>query len=237
MATPSPVKRKGYRQVHINKTVWDYKIGRQNVIIFSPSGKKCIASCWSVFGSDASDWDKYTFPIAPGDVVKYIWANLWIQENERQAIREPGVITSVKYGMDTDHKVLTSFLTITFAGSAQGFGGGSFKTEADMKDYLQKVYKTFGVSTPEDLKGKLCYALRALPSESQDIVGLETADTGERFLHHKWYRERYSTKLHPLDGKKKVLNMMITSAIREINQAQQELAMIDSKYVDWESNP
>lgn len=223
-------KRKGFRRVHISGTTWYYKIGRQSVTIFFPTGKKCVAQAYSVAGITFRDNNMIT----PADVVRYIWAKLWIQENERQAIREPGVIASVIFGKDPNHRVLTSFLTIAFAGSVQAFGGGSFKTEEDMQDYLQKLCKTFGVDQPASLKGLRCFALRSLPSESQDIVGLEAADTGERFLHHKWYRERYNTKLHPLDAKKNVLNMMIQSATREIESAKACLATIDQEYVDWE---
>lgn len=49
-------RRRGYGLIHRDDGVWQWKVGRTEVTIYSPSGKRLQASCQSVSGVD--DWER-----------------------------------------------------------------------------------------------------------------------------------------------------------------------------------
>ena len=50
------IMRRGFRKLHRSDGIWQYKVGRQYVVIFSPDGFKIQATCSEVSGID--DWDR-----------------------------------------------------------------------------------------------------------------------------------------------------------------------------------
>ena len=50
------VMRRGFRALHRNDGRWQYKIGRQYVILFSPSGKRQTVACQDIAG--VGDWER-----------------------------------------------------------------------------------------------------------------------------------------------------------------------------------
>lgn len=78
--------RKGFRKIHLDDEIWQYKIG-QSIVIFSPSNLRHLADQSKVSGLDWNslerDYDKRTFDgITPKMIKEYIIKNLKAKANE-----------------------------------------------------------------------------------------------------------------------------------------------------------
>ena len=67
-------KRKGYRLLHLPNGVWQYRVGRSEVVIRSPQGKRRNVPCQELSGVD--DWERACHKryghITPSMVREYI---------------------------------------------------------------------------------------------------------------------------------------------------------------------
>jgi hypothetical protein len=71
-------KPKGCRQVHIGTEAWDYKFGKESVVIYSPAGVKTVVNYNTLTGQDWTGLDSdCKFPIGPSYVSEYILKNLF----------------------------------------------------------------------------------------------------------------------------------------------------------------
>jgi len=77
-------KRRGYRKVHLGTSVWEYKFGKQRVVIYSPSGTKTVVYYSTMIGQGWDDDRDCRTPVGPGHVSDYIWANLWMNEQSKR---------------------------------------------------------------------------------------------------------------------------------------------------------
>jgi mRNA-degrading endonuclease RelE of RelBE toxin-antitoxin system len=48
--------RRGFRKIHHHSGVWQYKIGNQYVILYSPDNYRHLVSCETMSGRD--DWER-----------------------------------------------------------------------------------------------------------------------------------------------------------------------------------
>lgn len=72
------------RKIHLGKDVWEYKIGKSNIVIFSPTREKTVISYTDVPGWDEwfesevekEPWTYLSFEVTPGKIKAYIEQNL-----------------------------------------------------------------------------------------------------------------------------------------------------------------
>jgi hypothetical protein len=77
-------EHKGYRKVHVGTDTWEYKFGKSNVIIFSPSGVKTVVDYSTLTGGNWMALDKdCRGPVGPGYVSQYILENLFDSESKK----------------------------------------------------------------------------------------------------------------------------------------------------------
>jgi hypothetical protein len=112
--------------------------------------------------------------------------------------KELGKVESVVFGRE-DHGILTCFVHLDFGGSRQGFGGYVLDTFCERRDrrvgsaagtdFVLRLLDLFGVDRLDQIKGRVCYALRE--KAYGQIVGLETTpfEGGKRFLVEEWRAE------------------------------------------------
>lgn len=159
-------------------------------------------------------------------------------KNYSKSRRGHGKIETVTFGMDFDHNILSSWITFVGEGGSQAMGGGSFQTQHDLSDYIRDLCDAFGVATPEDLEGEKCYALRETDNFTS-IVGLESVRTGKRFLHQKWFANRYPTQFQAvvpraIDKKRLELESKIAFHLRTLDVLEAELENLkEEDYTDW----
>ena len=71
-------KRHGFKTLHRPDGIWQWKVGRKNVIIYSPTNQKIIADCQSV--ANVGDWERAVWKrydqITPAMVTKWIDSNV-----------------------------------------------------------------------------------------------------------------------------------------------------------------
>jgi hypothetical protein len=148
--------------------------------------------------------------------------------------REPGTITGFDSGDLSDGRGdLTTSLYINLKGAGQAFGGLSLG-EKYLPDYVADLCATFGVTKPKELVGKKCFVLRNFNVMNEVIEGLESVDTGKRFVHATWRKKHFPTAKTPLESKRDSLLSEIESFKRRIERTTAELVEIDSTYVRWE---
>jgi hypothetical protein len=149
----------------------------------------------------------------------------------RDSKRELGKIDYVRSGKE-DHGILTCSIGIDFNGdSHQGFGGLCLDTDL-IKSFKKDLCKTFGVKKIEDLVGKECFALRCFGFLNDNIEGLETLD-GKKFTISTWRKKHFTNASNPLEQRFKHLVSEINHARRQIKEAEQDLAQLDSEYTNW----
>ena len=72
------------RKIHLGDDIWEYKIGKSNVVIFSPNKEKTVISYTDVPGWDKwfeeemekPSWTYEDFQVTPGKIKTYIELNL-----------------------------------------------------------------------------------------------------------------------------------------------------------------
>lgn len=119
----------------------------------------------------------------------------------------------------------------------QAFGGHHLGDQEHRRMYVADLCATFGVADPELLEGKLCYVLRSYASWGELAVGLESEETGRRFVANAWCREHFpsSNVMSLLEQRRASLALSIASYRRRLRETQDELDRVAAGFVDWES--
>jgi len=149
---------------------------------------------------------------------------------DRHRVR--GKIRSVRGPHREDHGILTTSVYID-CGYVQGFGGLALD-EGLADDYVHDLCATFGVRGMDELVGKECYALYSFGEYNELIEGLESADTGKRFLHNAWRKKLAPDTRSILDQKRENLENDIAWAERRAAESRQRLQELSASFVDWE---
>ena len=120
-----------------------------------------------------------------------------------------------------------------------GFHQHSDESAEKMRDFQACLCATFGVTSVADLAGKECNLLYWFPRgyHRHPVDGLESVDTGKRFMHASWMR-----KWSPSD--KTVLEQRMDGLKRDIDfyqhcaaEAALALTNIADDFTDWENEP
>ena len=154
--------------------------------------------------------------------------------NERNGNRELGKVANIFVGKE-DHGIFTCSISIEFnGGGSQGFGGLCLNEDKLGKSFVKDLCETFGVKELDDLKDKECYALRCWDGFNDRIEGLESVNTGKRFIISNWRRKMGFKSLSPLEEKRNSLKTDIEYAKQRIERCKQELKILEKNYTDWE---
>lgn len=149
--------------------------------------------------------------------------------------RVPAVIESVKGPHTEDHGILTTMVTVKAGyGYHQGFGGLCLDKGKIANSYVSALCKAFDVKTMDELVGKKCFALYCFGEHNEPIEGLESADTGRRFLHNAWRKKHFPETVNTLAQKIESIRSTIAWAKRRVVEEEARLAALKSHYVDWE---
>lgn len=120
-------------------------------------------------------------------------------------------------------------------GVGQGFGGLLFDNAEAADDYVRDLCAAFGVHAMIELVGKKCFALYSFGEHNEFIEGLESCDTGRRFLHNAWRKKRFPDTRDRLSQEKERLWREIAWAEWRAAEAKNRLDTLESRYVDWET--
>lgn len=151
------------------------------------------------------------------------------------AYREHGTINSVKGPHTEDHGILTTWVFIDFTkGCSQGFGGIMLDAKL-AESYTKDLCAAFGVKTIEDLAGKKCYALKSFSGWNEPIEGIESADTGCRFLHNRWRKKHFMDTTDVLSNRKKSVENEISFLNRRLDEEKLKLTKLSKDFVDWDN--
>src|SRR5437762_1056285 len=127
--------------------------------------------------------------------------------------REYGTIESA-YLDDADGRCDTVWLSISFGGGAQGFGGYVLNQWRD--EWIAELCALFGVSSLKDLVGKHCWALRSFSDWNENIEGVENTD-GRRFTATAFFRKRQPEKtIGVLERRRESLVSCVASLARRM---------------------
>jgi len=100
-------------------------------------------------------------------------------------------------------------------------------------DFVQQLRKTFGVPSIESLVGKECYALRCWGFYNDSIEGLESVDTGKRFVLTAWRIKHFPDAKSPAINRRRYLLSEIAQHKRRWQELEVELDTLLDGYVDW----
>ena len=147
--------------------------------------------------------------------------------------RELGKVDRVHSG-EEDPGIDTVDLGIDFKGGGhQGFGGLCLNDKKFKDSFIKELCETFGVYDLQDIAGKECYALRCWDGWNEPIEGIESVDTGRRFVISVWRKKMGCKDTDPLESKRDRYNRDIENALRRIKETIQYLKELDKGYVDW----
>ena len=149
--------------------------------------------------------------------------------------RVAGVVESVSKPAIEDHGILTMYVTIALnggKGSHQGFGGLALNNKI-VNSYVRELCETFDVLNLSDLKGKKCFALYSFDSLNEPIEGLESLDTGKRFLHNVWRKKHFPETGSVLYQKRESLCLSLACAERRVLELREKLSKLEDEFVDW----
>jgi hypothetical protein len=153
--------------------------------------------------------------------------------------REPATIKSAR-DAEEDHGIRTVMVQLAFDGGGQMFGGliygpqGSTKEAHLRADFIEDLCATFGVAALSELVGKKCCALRSW-KDSDQLEGLESADTGRRFLLTRWRRKHFPETASPLDDRRASMTAAIERHERENSRLRAQRLNLEVQYVNWEA--
>ena len=152
--------------------------------------------------------------------------------------RELGTIAQVQAGKEEDHNVLVCWLHIDFdKGGRQGFGGTILSGEM-LTSYTKELCRVFGVLRFDLLVGQKCYALRSWSDKwGQKIEGVESFDTGRRFVLTKWLRDQGIPRRSPLRERRAELEHELAAMQHRRSAVEQEMADLEVDYIDWTNPP
>jgi len=152
-------------------------------------------------------------------------------EYRQAARREMGVIHSVRYGRDPDHCCVSCDVIVGFDGSTQGMC--VILDDKLGPDFVRQLCRVFGVKEIDDLVNRPCYALRCWGFHNDDIEGLESIDTGNRFVLTSWNMQHFAdTKSPAIRRRRQLVSEMISFEAR-IDRCRQDLETLLDGYVDW----
>lgn len=154
---------------------------------------------------------------------------------ERHRVR--GKIESVKGPHDNDHGGLTTWVHLELGtGWHQGFGG--LMLDARLADsYVRDLCVAFGVRGIDELVGKECYALYCFGEHNETIEGLESVETGQRFLHNAWRKRHFPDTKSTFEQEYAREQSTLEWAERRARQSRHRLATLEDSYVNWEREP
>lgn len=149
--------------------------------------------------------------------------------------RKPGAVRSVSPPFIEDHGILTTnvYVDLDECGT-QGFGGLALNPIL-AKDYVARLCATFGVKDMSALVGKKCYALYSFDGFNELIEGLESADTGHRFLHNAWRRLHFPETKSVYAQKVESIQREIAHLRSRCADEEARLMRLRASHVDWES--
>ncbi len=141
--------------------------------------------------------------------------------------RELGKIQRVLFGDDGEGHILAQ-VSLGFDGSGQAL---QWCIPADMVDGIRQSFLgLFGVVTEAEIVGLECYALRAFPTWSATIVGLETM-SGKRLVRGSLFPECGNELAYMY----KSLMGDLRHAERRVAECRDRLDSIEEGYVEWVS--
>jgi len=144
-------------------------------------------------------------------------------------MREEAVIRQIDCN---DERGCTVFVLCEGPGWGQSFGGMHLQDEAHRKMYIADLCTVFGVQIPELLIGKSCYALRCF--RFGVIEGLESCDTGRRFILHDWSKQHWPEHAKdPLTRRLESLANQVRHADRLKEEALKSIETAASEYTKW----
>lgn len=150
--------------------------------------------------------------------------------------RMKATVDYVKKPHDNDHGGITTWVGLDIKkGMNQGFGG-LMLNEALADDYVRDLCAAFGVRGMDELVGKECYALYAF-SDRLNIEGLESVETGRRFLHNTWRKKHFPNTKSLFEQKQDGYASEIVWAERRAQDARERLSKMQEDYFDWETAP
>ncbi|MEM9073791.1 MAG: hypothetical protein AAGE52_35195 [Myxococcota bacterium] len=158
--------------------------------------------------------------------------------------RERGVIKSVESQLDRDY-FHTVWVYLDLDGTHQGFGGlvlgrdeqGKRERGKQMQaTYLAELMTVFGVASADALVGSECFVLREMPRWNEPIVGLESANTGRRFIVRHFVEKYFpeaAAEGSPLELRRQRIAQSIECLRKRVREEQRELDSLESEFVDW----
>lgn len=151
--------------------------------------------------------------------------------------RVHGVIESVEGPHDNNRGALTTWVHLKLTtGFYQGVGG-LILNAALADDYVCDLCTAFNVRAMDELVGKECYALYSFDSFNALIEGLESVDTGRRFIHTAWRRKHFPETRSNYDQEVERITSEIAWAERRAEDGRRRLRTLSAHYVEWETIP
>lgn len=148
--------------------------------------------------------------------------------------RVAAVIESVRAPyLEESHGVLTTDLYLTFGSGMQMFGGLAFDSMTGAHDYLTELCAAFGVQHFVDLRGKRCFALYSFGKYNELIEGLESVDTGRRFVQNAWRAKHCPGTPSVLEQKQARVRAEVARMERQIAESTTKLDALAREFVDW----
>lgn len=149
--------------------------------------------------------------------------------------RVAAVIESVRAPyLEESHRVLTTDLYLKLGSSAvQGFGGLAFESMTEAHDYLTELCGAFGVQHFVDLRGKRCFALYSFGKYNELVEGLESVDTGRRFVQNAWRAKHCPGTPSVLEQKQAHVRAEVARMERQIAESKTKLDALAREFVDW----
>lgn len=151
---------------------------------------------------------------------------------EREQLRSPGKITSVKFER---HELgfYTCWVMFSAKDHSQGFGGIAFEDDNQAQSFMRDLLAVFDVKDWRDLTDKECCALRCFPINNEPIEGLE-APSGKRFLLNEWRRKHWPETPDVLTQRKASVESTIEWARRRLRDEIAHREELESLYLSWE---
>ena len=144
------------------------------------------------------------------------------------------IIEDVEGPYVEDHGILTTNITVKAGyGYHQGFGGLCLGEKKYADDYVATLCKAFGVKKLKELIGKKCFLLYSFGDLNEPIEGLESIDTGKRFLHNEWRKKHWPETKSTFKQEVERIESTISWTKRRMMEAQKRLTTLKSKYKDW----
>lgn len=121
----------------------------------------------------------------------------------------------------------------------QGFGGICLGTIDNPDEFLFESFRhdlcdAFNVNRLDELKGQKCFALYSFAGYNETVEGLESHDTGRKFVVTSWRRKHFPEQNgDPLKERISRLKSTIERSQDRVKRAREELRTIKKDYVDW----